>query len=369
MLQHTQKLNPAKQLSGQTLNGKWLVGKQILVGVQAGGNGTGGHFSVSYEVENTETKNKAFLKAFDFHETLRRSVDDEKNVMAELAALTANYQFENKLNDICLSKRFRKIVKVLDRGQIVLNNEITDIVPFLIMELADSGDIRKYVEVSQEITLIAKLEYLKDVATGLKQLHSAKISHQDLKPSNIMIFSDAGAKIGDLGRASLQGQPHWHDSIDIAGDIGYAPPEQLYGYVPQEWIDRREKCDLYQLGSIVSFLFLGVTINGLLKGKMPLDIAPAQWGGKGDSYMQSLHHLEHAFNESLIHFDDIKPGWLGERLKNIVIKCSHPSYEKRGMIKTIGMKQPVLGLDRLISEFDYLTKQVQIKSRIKTVVS
>ncbi|WP_191091688.1 protein kinase domain-containing protein [Affinibrenneria salicis] len=301
MLQTTQALSPAKQLSGHTLNDKWLVGRRILVGVQAEGNGTGGHFSVSYEVENIDTKTKAFLKAFDFHETLMRSVAQNKDVMAELASLTSNYQFENKLNEICLSKRFRKIVKVLDRGQIALDNNFMNVVPFLVMELADSGDIRKYVEISKEITLTAKLEYLKDVAIGLNQLHSTKISHQDLKPSNIMIFSGTGAKIGDLGRASLQGQPHWHDSIDIAGDRGYAPPEQLYGYVPQEWIDRRERCDLYQFGSIVAFLFLGVTINGLLKEKLPLDIAPILWGGVETHISNHFIILSmHSMNQSLI---------------------------------------------------------------------
>lgn len=365
MLQATQTSSPAKQLSGRTLNDKWLVGKRILVGSQSGGNGTGGHFSVSYEVESIDKKIKAFLKAFDFHETLLQSVSQNKDVMAELAGLTSNYQFESKLNEICLSKRFRKIVKVLDRGQIVLDNNFMNVVPFLIMELADSGDIRKYVEISQEITLTAKLEYLKDVVSGLHQLHSAKISHQDLKPSNVMIFSQSGAKIGDLGRASIQGQSHWHDSIDIAGDRGYAPPEQLYGFVPQEWIDRRERCDLYQMGSIVAFLFLGITINGLLKEKLPLEIAPILWGGNGDSYQQSLHHLEHAFNESIANFDYLEPRWLGDRLKKIVIKCSHPNYQERGMIKTLGMKKPVLGLDRLVSELDYLIKQVQVKSNIK----
>jgi serine/threonine protein kinase len=369
MSEPEQPVSPAKRLSGELLNNNWVVGERILVGVQAGGNGTGGHFSVSYEVESVDKKTKAFLKAFDFHQTLMQSVAEKKDVMGELAGLTSNYQFENKLNEICLSKRFRKIVKVLDRGQVVLDNNFMNVVPYLIMELADSGDIRKYVEITQEITLTAKLEYLKDVAIGLNQLHSAKISHQDLKPSNVMIFSDLGAKIGDLGRASLQGQPHWHDSIDIAGDRGYAPPEQLYGYVPNEWIDRRERCDLYQLGSIVSFLFLGMTINGLLKEKLPLEIAPVLWGGQGDSYSQSLHHLEHAFNELVTNFDNLEPKWLSSRLKQIVIKCSHPNYEKRGMIKTIGMRNPVLGIDRLISEFDYLTKQVKIKSNTKERVA
>ncbi|MFW5403047.1 protein kinase domain-containing protein [Pectobacterium carotovorum] len=355
--------SPAKRLSGMVLNEKWNVGERLTVGAQAGGNGTGGHFSVSYKVESVDKKTNAFLKAFDFHKTLQDAINSEHDVMATFAELTSNYQFENKINEICLSKKFKKIVKVLDKGQVVLDGNFLNVVPFLIMEMADSGDIRKYVEISGDISLIVKLEYLKDITLGLNQLHGAMITHQDLKPSNIMVFSEHGAKIGDLGRASLHGNHHWHDDLSIAGDCGYAPPEQLYGFRPAEWIDRRQKCDLYQLGSVVSFLFLGITLNGLMKKNLPKEIAPHIWGGTGDSYEESLHHLEHSFNEALANFDDVHPKWLGERLKSIVNRCSHPDYKKRGIIKTIGMKRPILGLDRLVSEFDFVIKQLKIKEK------
>ncbi|MEI7176009.1 protein kinase domain-containing protein [Pectobacterium carotovorum] len=364
MAEHIVDDSPAKRLSGMILNEKWRVGERLIVGVQAGGNGTGGNFSVSYKVKSIDNKTHAFLKAFDFHKTLKKATSENRDVMTILAKLTSDYQFENKINEICVSKRFKKIVKVLDKGQIVLENNFLNVVPFLVMEMADSGDIRKYVEVSSKINLVAKLEYLKDIVLGLNQLHGAMISHQDLKPSNIMVFSDHGAKIGDLGRASLHGKPHWHDELDVAGDRGYAPPEQLYGFRPEEWTDRRLKCDLYQLGSIISFLFLGVTINGLMKENLPKDIAPLLWGGSGDSYEESLHHLEHSFNEVLIRFNEIQPKWLGERLKSIVSRCSHPDYKKRGIIKTVGMKKPILGLDRLVSEFDLCIKQVTIKGDV-----
>ncbi|ANJ94617.1 protein kinase domain-containing protein [Serratia plymuthica] len=352
--------SPAKRLTGLVLDDKWIVGERLIVGAQAGGNGTGGHFSVSYKVRSRDGKINAFLKAFDFHKTLLDSSQNQQNFMQVMAGVMGDYQFENRLNEICLTRRFKKIVKVLDKGQVVLENNYLNMVPYLIMEMADCGDIRGYVEISDELSMASKLEYLKDVAVGLNQLHSARISHQDLKPSNVMVFTEQGAKIGDLGRASLQGHNHWYDVEDIAGDRTYAPIEQLYGFRANEWVDRRERCDLYQLGSVVCFLMLGTTLNALLKQHLPLSVAPEYWGGKGDSYEDALPHLEHAFNLAVDQFLHIEPMWLGQKLRDIVIKCSHPRYERRGVIKTLGMKKPILGLDRLVSEFDYLNKQLYI---------
>ncbi|MGP2520695.1 protein kinase domain-containing protein [Pantoea ananatis] len=352
--------SPAQRLKGLVLDEKWVVGERLLVGVQAGGKGTGGHFSVSYKVSSINGKTNAFLKAFDFHKTLIDSLKGQ-NFMEVMASVMGDYQFEDKLNDICLTRRFKKVVKVLDKGQVVVDGNYLNIVPYLIMEMADCGDIRAYVDVSGELSQAAKLEYLKDVTTGLNQLHSARISHQDLKPSNVMVFTEHGAKIGDLGRASLQGHNHWYDDADIAGDMSYAPIEQLYGFKSNEWIDRRERCDLYQLGSVICFLMLGTTLNAMLKQHIPQSAAPQYWGGEGNSFIEALPHIEHAFNVSIDQFKSIEPEWLGQKLRDIVIRCSHPRVDRRGAVQTIGMKKPILGLDRLISEFDYLIKQLRIK--------
>ena len=34
-----------------------------------------------------------------------------------------------------------------------------------------------------------------------------------------------------------------HDELDCAGDQTYAPPELLYGYIPQDWRVRRLGCE------------------------------------------------------------------------------------------------------------------------------
>lgn len=356
----TEMLSPANTLEGKFLKEKWLVHKRIG-NKDEGVPGTGGNFSVSYIVSDTETGKKFFLKAFDFSNSLKRSAEAKRNVMADLHTLTTIYQFENQLHQICDSKRLKRIVKVLDAGDEFVDGDFMKVVPYLVLELADQGDIRKYLSTSAEISIMAKLQHLKDVALGLIQLHNSSIAHQDIKPSNIMIFSELGAKIGDLGRASLQGQPQLHDAYNIAGDPAYAPPEQIYGYTVKEWLDRRQRCDLYQYGSLITFLFTGLTLNALLKMTLPSDISPRSWGGQGNSYELSLPYLEQAFEKILIEFDTIKPEWMSKKLKDIVRQCSHPNYKLRGCSKTIIMKNPVLGIERFVSDFDLMLKKMKIE--------
>lgn len=55
-------------------------------------------------------------------------------------------------------------------------------------------------DIDHDIAL--KLTYLKDVASGILQLHMAKVAHQDLKPSNVMVFEMKWLKLVILeGRA------------------------------------------------------------------------------------------------------------------------------------------------------------------------
>ncbi|MGC0896546.1 MULTISPECIES: protein kinase domain-containing protein [Pantoea] len=357
-MSHSQ--TPATRLEGMLLKNKWQVSKKISSG-EDGVPGTGGNFSVSYLVENKEDGKVYFLKAFDFMRRLQHTIDAKGNVMADLNTLTSVYQFENMLHQLCDSKRLKRIVRVLDAGDEVLDNNYMHVVPYLILELADHGDIRKYLSTSAEISILAKLQHLKDVALGLIQLHNSSIAHQDIKPSNIMIFSELGAKIGDLGRASLQGQPQIHDAYPIAGDPSYAPPEQIYSYSVNEWFDRRQRCDLYQFGSLITFLFTGSTINTLLKLKLPSDIAPKRWGGTGNSYELSLPHLTQAFEKILTEFDTVNPEWMSKKLKGIVYQCSHPNFKLRGSSKTITMKNPVLGIERFVSDFDLMIKKMKLE--------
>lgn len=86
-------------------------------------------------------------------------------------------------------------------------------------------------------------------------LHNAGIIHRDLKPSNILIDASGMIKITDFGISRICNQDKRQDTR-ILGTAGYAAPEQ-FGF-----LQTNQKTDIYALG---------VIINQMLTGKMPVD--------------------------------------------------------------------------------------------------
>jgi eukaryotic-like serine/threonine-protein kinase len=356
---------PATRLSGLTLENGWIVGDILAVGrAQEGDEGSGGTFSVSYLV--TKEGKTAFLKAFDLDNVLKKR--GNRSWMETLQQETTAFNNEKGLNTFCVSSRMRQVVKIIEHGDVTVpsvQGDMVNEIPYMVLELADGGDVRSYLKQSSLHDLSIKFRYLKEIVLGIAQLHAEKISHQDIKPSNVMIFEAAGAKIGDLGRASVQGIVGVYDGWVIAGDHGYAPPEQLYGLTLNEWVDRRERCDLYQFGSLISFLMFGVTVNTILQTRLSKDIAPRRWGDGQSTYSQALPYLQKAFYEGLEEYKHSLPNWLGNRVVDLIDQCSNPDYTKRGARSVMGKKNFLgLGLNRFVSELDFLCNEADRQSII-----
>src|SRR5699024_10639814 len=99
-----------------------------------------------------------------------------------------------------------------------------------------------------DLDAVWALSMLYGASLGVFQLHQAEIAHQDLKPSNILVFSNDLSKISDLGRASDKNNPFRWDDVLFAGDPNYAPIEIYFG-MPATEFDHRYAFDLYMLGS------------------------------------------------------------------------------------------------------------------------
>ncbi len=354
--------NAAYRLEGLDLGNGWVVGKRLATGAEAGGSG--GFFSVSYEVRNNEQE--AFLKAFDIVKALQIAEQQGKTVIMALQEQSQAFSFETALHDLCLGAKMRRVVKILAHGQASvprLENEQIFQIPYMIMELADGGDVRGYIGKTLALDIALKLTYLKDVASGILQLHRAKVAHQDLKPSNVMVFGNEMAKVGDLGRASSQDLPSLHDANIIAGDRNYAPPEQLFRHPLIDWMDRRMRCDIYQFASVITFVFFGTTVNLELIDRLPKHVKPIAWDGESNSYSNSLPFLLKAFDEALTDWETQCPEWLRDSLIDIIRQCGNPDYTQRGCRKTLKQTVPSLGLDRFVSELQRLILKATIEAR------
>ena len=113
-------------------------------------------------------------------------------------------------------------------------------------------------DVSKTVSDQWRFFVLHQTALALLQLHQQSIAHQDVKPSNVLLFGADKLKLGDLGRSSLRGKPAPHDAMHVAGAWNYAPFEQRYAHLPADWLERRLSTDVFHLGCLVVFAFTNI---------------------------------------------------------------------------------------------------------------
>ena len=253
--------NPAQRLMpGTQLKDGWVVSEFI----QPKEGDTGGNFSERYIVK--KDGQEAFLKAMDYHRAFQPDVD----TMKALNVLSSEYLFERELLEMCKDKKLSHVAHIIDFGSVYIGNESSHdtMVEYLIFELAE-GDVRQSIEIGNEHQISAMIHALHNISLGLWQLHKQSAAHQDIKPSNALVFDDGKTKISDLGRASRKDVPTHLDKYDFAGSLAYAPPELCYRYMHPDWTARRLGTDLYMLGSMIAYFFSGVSMTALLQKEIP----------------------------------------------------------------------------------------------------
>lgn len=228
-------------------------------------------------------------------------------------------------------------------------------VEYLIFELAES-DVRKHLDMQADLDVVFVLRVIHEVATGLSQLHGAEIAHQDLKPSNVLLFpANGGSKICDLGRAWDRNMPSPHDLAPNAGDPSYKTIEAMYNAVPMSDGARRFGCDMFHLGSLVVFLFARAHINALVLNCLDISHRPGRWGG---AYAAVLPFLQAAFDVAVDQSLDHMPECIRGEMKTIVGQLCDPNPARRG--HPLSNKQSQFSLERYISRFDWMAKRAEL---------
>lgn len=255
-----------------------------------------------------------------------------------------------------------KVARAIGSGSKILNpgNPWTR-VEYLIFELADE-DIRANLDAMAKLDLAFLVRTLHDVATGLAQLHQAQIAHQDLKPSNVLVYKrEATSKICDLGRAWDMNAAGPHDNEAIAGDRQYAPIEQLYGEKSTDHRVRRFGCDMYHLGSLAVFLFGKTHMNSLLIDKLAPQHRPGFWGS---GYCAVLPFVQAAFDLSLEEFAQSVPELARNDLRVAVSQLCEPDPVRRG--HPLNRRTRQFSFERYISLFDRLARKAELRLLMKT---
>jgi serine/threonine protein kinase len=334
-----------------TLSSGWVVTEEI----QRLPGATGGQFSCGYRVQRDGKI--AFLKALDYSKAEEIAQAAGIDTLTALQALINAYQFERNLLQDCKQKRMDRIVVALEDGSVKVDSGIFGEVNYLIFEPAE-GDIRKRLSLFQDLNVIWILKCLHHIATGLSHLHSAKVAHQDLKPSNVLVFDENLSKVADLGCASVQGTVSPRDDREFAGDRTYAPPELLYRSIDPDWGRRRQAADVYHLGSMVTFFFCGVSMTAMILANMPPGHLYTVWGG---SYSEVLAEIRDAFGLALEEFSRSVPGeQLRKTLREAVSQLCDPEPSRRGHPWNRRGSANPYSLERYISLFSLLAQRAAI---------
>lgn len=349
---------PAQLLNGHTING-WDVGQRIEIFQGQ----TGGRFSTGYFV--TKGDKRAFLKAMDLHEAIRSG-------LREVELATRQYNFERELLCLCRDKRLSHIVQLVDHGEYKLEtlptgqNDLLNRVYYMIFELAD-GDVRRELAFDGTMPASRKVHVLHQIAVALTQLHTIEIAHQDVKPSNVLSFKNLKRyKLSDLGRSAARNITAPTDNCPFPGDMNYAPPEYLYGFIPGEYHDRRLGSDAYLLGSMIPFLFIGLGAISATIQHLPTQYLPGEWKG---GYQEALPFLLDAHIEVVSSLKTYLPEKYREELATIYFQLCHPDPSSRGHPTARALHGRQIGLERYVSRFDAIEKGLYVHEKISTKVN
>jgi len=229
------------------------------------------------------------------HVWLAKSKHDGRCVAAKIMMPTQNLLQASVLPNV--RDRFRRearhgktlshqnIVRYLDLGQF---KEI----PFLVMELAERSVAARIKEFRQ----LSELEAAKIVEScldGLEYLHGKESIHRDVKPANLLEFSDA-VKLGDLGivrwsdydPAFTKGGTTTRQSVQLGSWFYMAPEQQESPH------DAVPGSDIYSLGVSWIEMLVGTLPAPHAIGAAAYKLAPTKAG------IPELIRRMHAYNPS-----------------------------------------------------------------------
>ena len=332
----------ASRLVGKTI-GRWIVleKRKKIEGDDSG------FWSTCYTVKD-DTGQVAFLKAYNYTYAFGK-----KGASADiLKFMTENFTYERDLLQFCGEMKMRRVVTAIDSGEYREEAEIFP-VPYLVFEIAQ-GSLKTHKAMTNP-DLVWKLKTFHGALIGLWQLHRRKIAHQDIKPSNILIFGEAFSKLSDLGSATQLNNEskHWTNPTHC-GDLRYAPVELLYKYFSPDWDTRRFGADLFMLGGILTFMVTGSNFLSLLHAKLPENQKHDRFGG---TFEQAKPFLLKAYKETLDEIISLIPTSIRNELIQVIAQLCHPIPELRGNPPRFDSNQQRYSLERYISIVDRLSKK------------
>ena len=335
---------------GQVLDGGWVVEASRLCAKDASGSGHCFPFIAKHP-----DGRRAFVKVLD---PIPDSNLADEEQLPDLQRRLAFFNYEHKLLQKCLTRKIRRVVEVLGRGSLKLAG-FPIAVHYLMFELAER-DLREHATLEHTLNVALNLRILHQTSLALEALHFNRIAHNDVKPSNVLLFSELETKLGDLGHAHDKGTPRPDSDDLIAGDPGHAPLEHLYGHRLVEWNARRLSTDLYLLGSLIVFMFTNTSMTAQIGGQL---LPQHHWEAWPGNYLDALPYVRDAWDAVLEDLAASLDEEIREELVTITRRLTNPEPEKRGHPRNLAGNGPKFGARRFSSRLEVLANRAEQRIR------
>ncbi len=159
------------------------------------------------------------------------------------------------------------IVTVIDAGEWDAHESADGIeagTPYIVLEHVDGETLKELIRREAPLEVPTVLAYAIEIARALGAAHAQEIVHRDVKPQNVLLSGEGGAKITDFGIARTLSEEGLTMDGRVLGTTDYVSPEQALGQ------GVTGQSDVYSLGVVMYEMLTGEVP---FKGESPVAVA------------------------------------------------------------------------------------------------